>query len=180
MRVPSNEIVHDEFTDARYQLKPFTGVAYHEWDGLVSAECEFLAGERHGVDREFYPNQQLRSSTCYTHGREDGVAVAYSPNGQIERTALYENGELVQCKEFGPSGTKLMEFDRETGIESHWRETGSLRAQYFVEHKRGLRVVVEEHHFDHNGEPTIVRRNGEWRLTSADLVAGNREGQNQV
>ena len=73
------------------------------------------SGQKHGVWKEFYPNNTIKTEMNYSNGKLNGYYKNFDKNGKLLSINLYKNGELLQKdiseepkieerKEFYPSG----------------------------------------------------------------------------
>ncbi|MEW4569000.1 hypothetical protein AB1L88_14140 [Tautonia sp. JC769] len=169
MRVPFEAIEHEEYTDARYEDRPFTGTAFYVCNGVLAEECDFVEGYLHGMRREYYASGRLMWEAAYRDGVPDGRSAHYFEDGRIEAMFMYEAGQTLERLEFSCEGVKVAEYRREPGILREWREDGSLRKETTFASPDGYDrgSVVEERYFDHDGKPTVVQRNGGWRIAGS-------------
>ena len=164
MRIPFDQIEHEEYTSAVYEGRPFTGTAFYECDGIVVEECDFVDGSLHGLRREFYRDGSPKWSTQYLHGREHGQEQSFYPSGRLERMALYENGILLEQVEYGENGQKIGEYTAASGVRTEWRLDGSLRKVTIYEPASDNRhsALQEERYYNANGQPTLVHTDAGW------------------
>jgi antitoxin component YwqK of YwqJK toxin-antitoxin module len=72
------------------------------WDanGVKTGETEFLRDNFHGTRIEFYANGNKKTEQQWVHGKREGLAVAYSEDGQKVSEAQYEGGRMVKEQRF--------------------------------------------------------------------------------
>lgn len=168
MRIPFSHIDDEEYTQATYRGEPFTGTAFDLHNGRVVEECDFVAGRRHGVHREFYTDGPLRCVAEFRDGMAHGPDLSFFTSGKSRRRAVYDRGVLLEAVEYGEQGQKVLEYTAASGIEQEWRLDGSLRkvTLYVPETSGGVRAPLEERYFDAHGLPTITHTANGWALAS--------------
>ncbi len=72
---------------------PFSGVIKKEEDGC-RIEKSYCNGFRHGIQKSFYSNGQLKEVSMYTNGQENGRRIEYYPCGAKKLNANYTNGQI--------------------------------------------------------------------------------------
>ena len=164
MRVPFEEIEHEEYTDARYAGQPFTGTAFAARDGVVYEECDFVAGQMDGVRREFFQDGSPKWFAHYRGGQAHGPDQSFFADGRLQRSAVCDAGVLLHEVEYGENGQKVSEYDAATGIRTEWRMDGSLRkiTVYEPATNHWHRAAREERYYDADGQPTVVHTSAGW------------------
>jgi antitoxin component YwqK of YwqJK toxin-antitoxin module len=164
MRVPFDQIEHEEHTDARYEGRPFTGTAFAARDGVVHEECDFVSGRMDGVRRGFFPDGSPKWFEHYRGGRAHGPAQSFFADGRLQRSAVYDAGVLLREVEYGENGEKVSGYDAAAGVRTEWRLDGSLRkvTVYEPATEHWYRAPREERYYDADGQPTVVHTQVGW------------------
>lgn len=87
---------------------PFSGVIKKEEDGC-RIEKSYSNGLRHGIQKSFYSNGQLKEVTMYTNGNENGRRIEYYPCGAKKLNASYCDGHIEGIyEEWNSDGILIM------------------------------------------------------------------------
>ena len=106
------------------KTEPFTGTNRLVLpDGTKRSETLFRAGRRHGVERVWYGNGNLKSSISFVNGQVDGNATYYYRSGTLQTYALYRAGKQHgHSIDFWPDGKKSFEENYADGVaDGTWR-----------------------------------------------------------
>tara|TARA_B100000902_G_C27306991_1_gene916085 strand:- start:2683 stop:3078 length:396 start_codon:yes stop_codon:yes gene_type:complete len=92
-------------------MKPLTGVVYNKYGGAsILYECSYLDGKKHGQERWFYKNGNLKSLDKFIHGEYVDLSELYYENGQLKKRYYWlqdsfkepdcwnENGDTIECE----------------------------------------------------------------------------------
>lgn len=84
-----------------------------------------------GESKKWYENGTLGELSNYNKsGQLDGLQIEYYPNGKIFSKAIYENGvQIGKLQKWFTSGKMAYEKNFQNGIESSWKEDGTLQNQ---------------------------------------------------
>ncbi len=72
---------------------------YHE-NGKLKFEGEYLAGQKNGISREWFDNGKKESEGKFVADKEDGEASFWDRTGRLIEQRIYENGSLIQKKNY--------------------------------------------------------------------------------
>lgn len=139
-------------------------------------------GKRHGQAIRYWKNGEKRAVRTYQQDVLQGISRYYSRTGVLEDEMMYDGGELVSWKKYGPQGNQF------SGTCTVPYENGSLHAEYAFKH--GVRdgrarffaesgdLKAEATYDDDrlNGTLTFYDQNGNVRETSR-YAAGKLYGQ---
>ncbi len=96
---------------------PFTGIGFLEYpdNSLKSKSC-YLNGYEHGLCQEWYSNHQLKIEWTAVHGRAKGKINQWYADGKIKSVGEYDYGVEIEYKEWNENGELLIH--REVNKES--------------------------------------------------------------
>ena len=87
-----------ELQECKSEQDKISGCVEKEYDGVYGArlwvETPYQNGKKHGVQKAYYENGNLRLEFPYQNGKLHGVEKEYDENGNLIKETLYENGEL--------------------------------------------------------------------------------------
>jgi hypothetical protein len=112
----------------------------------------FLNGLEEGVQKKWYPNQQIASVRMYHAGKKIGKHLGFWENGQPQFEFYFEDGEHHGvANEWYQNGQPYRTFHYEHGYEAGsqkmWWENGIIRANYVIKNGRrygliGLKICM--------------------------------------
>ena len=87
-----------------FESAPFNGLITKQLEGR-HFEKKYLNGVLHGIQKEFFPDGQLRVATLFTNGLENGRHIEYYECGSKKLNANYCEGHLEGLyEEWFPTG----------------------------------------------------------------------------
>ncbi len=100
-------------------------------NGKPSRVCAYIGGEKHGIDREYYENGNLKSEQRTEHNVQQGPAKSYYENGKLESDFNFlDENEHGLCKTYYESGLIKREVNYEFGtihgLVKIYNESGKL------------------------------------------------------
>ena len=117
---------------------------YNAKDTMLVAS--YLNGLEEGVQKKWYPNQQIALVRDYHAGKKVGKHIGYWENGQPQFEFYFLDGEYHgEAKEWYQNGQVYRTFHYEHGYEQGsqkmWWENGIIRANYVVKNGRRYGLV---------------------------------------
>jgi antitoxin component YwqK of YwqJK toxin-antitoxin module len=106
--VDYDEIDYSEELFALHNGKRYTGRAIERDEtGSPVIESEFRGGIQHGIEREYYPNGNIKSEKTYDVGKPEGIGRTWHENGKLRTEAIYKHGHPVSVSEWSEDGQPL-------------------------------------------------------------------------
>ena len=95
---------HHEDDLLYYRKSLFSGTFKSENEGVLE-EKQYQSGLRHGIQKSFFLNGNLKQATMYTNGLKNGRSIEYYSCGAKKMNASYTEGLLGgTLEEWGNSG----------------------------------------------------------------------------
>jgi hypothetical protein len=155
---------------ARETRDPSTDTVLHSWSDLVYADGLV---QKHGLDREWFPDGTARSEREFDHGRGKGRWRTWHENGALRSDYTFgASGEATPMRFFHPNGQLEAEGPAIDGVKSgswtYWHANGQLESQgeYIAGRREGpWSFWSEEGALVARGTMHLDRRvPGEWEL----------------
>jgi uncharacterized protein len=130
-------------------------------------------GNKTGIWRELYDDQQIKLEGNYNNGKKNGVFKFYDRKGKLEKLEQYEDDVLIE----GEQSVALPDIRQEYYADGQLRASGSYRngkkhGTFRIYDPRGMERISELYEQDQKmGEgalDSLGRRNGTWKLFYAD------------
>lgn len=116
-------------------------VGKHEsfyWEGTPFAQLQYDSlGFQHGIQKYYYPNQQLKSSKEYKEGRQAGLTKTFYANGNAkseEEWAIMpfcETADKIKSKSWNEEGVLIknsfMDYEKRKGELKEYYANGNIR-----------------------------------------------------
>jgi antitoxin component YwqK of YwqJK toxin-antitoxin module len=108
--------------------------------------ASYLNGLEEGIQKKWYPNQQIALVRNYHAGKKVGKHLGYWENGQPQFKFYFLDGEYHgEAKEWYQNGQVYRTFHYEHGYEQGsqkmWWENGIIRANYVVKNGRRYGLI---------------------------------------
>jgi deoxyribonuclease V len=108
----------DEDQSATYKGELLTGVLVEHWpNGQLANETGYENGKPHGVSRFWYDDGAPESETTIEHNRAVGVSRGWYRNGQLKEERYFEDGALVDIREWDEDGQFIVRPMNTLGFE---------------------------------------------------------------
>jgi antitoxin component YwqK of YwqJK toxin-antitoxin module len=78
-----------------YQGQPLNGIVEEVVNGILIGEAEFTDGHRGGIQRDYYPNGQIKEEFTIRFNKVEGVFTEWDENGKITSQTTWQNGVQV-------------------------------------------------------------------------------------
>jgi antitoxin component YwqK of YwqJK toxin-antitoxin module len=125
-----------------YQNQPFSGWQYELYrSGDTAVLVPFFHGKEEGLACQWYPNGRLKEQRLYEKGEKEGNHKGWWENGNKSfeyhfRKGFHEGNQ----KEWNESGTLAKDLNykngKEDGFQRLWRTDGKLMANYVAKNGR--------------------------------------------
>ncbi len=135
--------------------KDYKTLNYHLGDSIVfkqmflhnklQYESTKINGKANGIQRDFYPNGQLKWIRNYILDVPIGVWISYYENGNIK--SLYDYGYSANDINLKLQGKSFVEIDIVTGEESGWALLSykPLNGKYYFYYETGILEEIKEY-----------------------------------
>lgn len=124
-----------------------------------------------GEKKEYYPDEQLKSSLHYKDGKFHGVQEIYYPNGQLHTLVTYQNGILNGRKAYWNLQGDL--------LEEAFYEDGDLEGRYYQRKNDGTEHIANYRKQRLDGELAVYNKDGA-KIASSFYKEGKREGVSTI
>lgn len=126
-----------------FQGKPFDGILVTHLGGTeMTRLTPYLNGLPNGVEKEYYPDQQLSAEREYKDGKKVGMHKGFYGDGQRRFKASYKDGEYDGAVwEWNPSGSlySYTLYNRGHVIgKKLWRSNGQIYVNFVMKGNRAI------------------------------------------
>lgn len=116
----------------------------------IAVKVSYKDSVKHGYERKYHLNGQLRVATPFQNGIKDGTAVGYYEDGSIESEIRYRSGNIDYEKQYTQDGQLWYRF--ENNITTYWDNKGKLVS---IRYTKGDTSISEKDWFP-NGQLKYV------------------------